>query len=589
MKEFFKMMFASMLGFILISIITFFLFMAFVMAMLSFAKTEEVIVNDNTILRMKLNYEITDRTNNSAMPSVFDLGSFKPKPGLREILKSINNAKTDPRIKGIYLDLMDVPSGLATITEIRNALLDFKESGKFIYAYGNLYIQKAYYLATVADKVYLNPEGFIDFRGFNGNVVFIRGLLEKLDIEPQVIRHGKFKSAIEPLLYDEMSEANKEQTLAFIQSMWDNSVAGISGTRGIGTERLNEIADGLRAQNPNSALELNIVDSLIYYDEFLGMLANEIGVDVIVKENLISPSKYGNAKIKNSDGKRSKNKIAVIFAEGEIRQGEGSENVIGSAKLARTIRKVRLDESIKAVVLRVNSPGGDGLASDIILREVYLTKQEKPVVVSMGNLAASGGYYIACAADKIVANPTTLTGSIGVFGVIPNFEGFFNNKMGVTFDGVKTNNNAEFISVTEPMTDYQKAIIQNEIERFYTTFIGHVADGRGMTTENVDEIAQGRVWTGTDALEIGLVDELGGLQTAIDLAADIAGLENFRTVDFPKLKEPIEQIIEELFGEMQTRILKNELGEHYKYLQYAKSVQSYSGIQARMPFEIEIK
>lgn len=589
MKEFFKMMFASMLGFILISIIAFFLFMAFVMAMLSFAQTEEVIVNNNSILHMKLNYEITDRASNSAMPSIYDLSSLKPKPGLREILKSIKNAKTDSRIKGVYLDLMSVPSGMATITEIRNALLDFQESGKFVYAYGNLYTQKAYYLATVADKVYLNPEGFVDFRGFNGNVVFIKGLLEKLDIEPQVIRHGKFKSAIEPLLYDEMSDANKEQTLAYIQSMWDYSIADISNSRGIGTDKLNEIADGILAQSSDKAKEYKIVDDLVYYDEFLDMLASEIEVDVILKENLISPSKYGNAKADKPVGTRSKNKIAVIFAEGDIGQGEGGENSIGSEKLARTIRNVRLDESIKAVVLRVNSPGGDGLASDIILREVSLTKQEKPVVVSMGNLAASGGYYIACAADKIVASPTTLTGSIGVFGVIPNFEGFFNNKMGITFDGVKTNENAEFISVTEPMTDYQKLIMQNEIERFYTTFIGHVAKGRGMTTEDVDAIAQGRVWTGTDALEIGLVDELGGLEKAIDLVADIAGFEDYRTEDFPKQKEPIEQIFDDLFGEMQTRILKNELGEHYKYLQYVKSVQNYSGVQARMPFEIEIK
>ncbi len=560
MKEFFKMMFASMLGFILISIITFFLFVAFAMAMLSFAKTEEVVVSNNSILHMKLNYEIADRASNSAMLSLYELGSLNPKPGLREILKSIKKAKNDSRIKGIYLDLMNVPSGLATITEIRKAILDFKESGKFVYAYGNLYIQKAYYLASVADKVYLNPEGFIDFRGFSGNVVFIKGLLEKLDIEAQVIRHGKFKSAIEPLLYDKMSEANKEQTLAYVQSIWDNSVGDISDSRALSIERLNEIADGILAQNPDNAKEFKIVDDLLYYDEFLTIMANEIDVDVIKKENLISPGKYGNAKSEIAEGKRSSNKIAVIFAEGEIRQGEGGDNIIGSEKLARTIRNVRLDESIKAVVLRVNSPGGDGLASDIILREVSLTKQEKPVVVSMGNLAASGGYYIACAADKIVANPTTLTGSIGVFGVIPNFEGFFNNKMGVTFDGVKTNKNAEFISVTEPMTDYQKAVLKNEIERFYTTFIGHVAEGRGMTTENVDEIAQGRVWTGTDALNIGLVDELGGLEKAIDMAADIAGFEDFRTEDYPKLKEPIEQLMDELFGEMQTRILKNELG-----------------------------
>lgn len=588
MKDFFKMMFASMLGYFLITLITLFLFLAFVMAMLSFAKTEEVIVNDNSILHMKLNYEIADRTTNNSMPSIYDFSSFKPKPGLREILKTIKKAKEDTRIKGIYLNLMNVPSGMATITEIRNALLDFKESGKFIYAYGDIYIQKAYYLATVADNVYLNPEGFVDFRGLNGNVAFISGLLEKLDIEPQVIRHGKFKSAIEPLLYKEMSDENKEQTLAYIQSIWNNTINDISLVRGIAQDKLNMVADGLLAQSPDKAVEHGLIDDLLYYDEFLAILANEIDVETEMKENFISVGKFSNAKPEKSQGKRSKNKVAVIFAEGDISQGNGTEGIT-SDRIARIIRDVRLDESIKAVVLRVNSPGGDGLASDIILREVKLTKDEKPVVVSMGNLAASGGYYISCAADKIVANPTTLTGSIGVFGVIPNFQGFFSNKLGVTFDGVKTNENAEFISVTEPMNDYQKAMMKNEVERFYTTFIGHVSSGRGMTTEQVDEIAQGRVWTGSDALEIGLVDELGGLEKAIEIAVDLAGLEDFRTVDYPEQKEPIEQIIEELFGEMETRILEKELGEHYKYFEYIRSLQGYTGIQARMPYEIEIK
>jgi len=589
MKEFFKMMFASMLGFFLISLISFFLFLAFIMAMVSFTQSEEIIVNDNSILHMKLNYNISDRTANNPLPSFYDLSSFKPKPGLREILKAIEKAKDDSRIKGIYLNLMDVPSGMATITEIRDALIDFKESGKFIYAYGDIYVQKAYYLATVADKIYLNPEGFIDFRGFYGNVAFISGLLEKLNIEAQVIRHGKYKSAIEPLLYEKMSDENKEQTLAYIQSMWNNSVESISEMRGVNTEQLNSVADGLLAQNPNSALEHKIADDLLYYDEFLAILADEIGVETVMSENLISAPKYSKAKAEKSSGKRSRNKVAVIFAEGDIVQGSGGDGSIGSEKLAREIRNLRLDENIKAVVLRVNSPGGDGLASDIILREVALTKEVKPVVVSMGNLAASGGYYISCAADKIVANSTTLTGSIGVFGVIPNFQGFFNEKLGVTFDGVKTNDNAEFISVTEPMTDYQKAMLKNEIERFYETFIGHVAKGRGMTNEQVDAIAQGRVWTGSDALEIGLVDELGGLNDAIDIAADLAGLEDFRTEDYPVQKEPIEQIIEELFGEVQSRILENELGEHYKYFQYVNSLKDYTGIQARMPYEIEIK
>jgi protease-4 len=371
--------------------------------------------------------------------------------------------------------------------------------------------------------------------------------------------------------------------------MWENSVQSISEMRGVDAEELNMVADGLLAQNPESALEHKIVDALLYYDEFLGMLADEIGVETVMSDNLISTSKYSKAKPEKSSGKRSKNKIAVVFAEGDIVQGSGDDGSIGSEKLAREIRNLRLDDNIKAVVLRVNSPGGDGLASDIILREVALTKDVKPIVVSMGNLAASGGYYISCAADKIVANATTLTGSIGVFGVIPNFQGFFNEKLGVTFDGVKTNENAEFISVTEPMTDYQKAMMKNEIERFYNTFIGHVAKGRGMTPEQVDAIAQGRVWTGSDAIEIGLVDEMGGLNQAIELAADLAGLEDYRTVDYPAQKEPFQQIIDELFGDVQSRILENQLGEHFKYFEYVNSLKDYSGIQARLPYEIEIK
>jgi len=323
------------------------LFLAFVMAMLSFAKTEDVIVNDNSILHMKLNYEIADRTTNNSMPSLYDFDSFKPKPGLREILKAIKKAKEDTRIKGIYLNLMNVPSGVATICEIRNALLDFKESGKFIYTYGDIYIQKAYYLATVADEVYLNPEGFVDFRGINGNVAFISGLLEKLDIEPQVIRHGKFKSAIEPLLYKEMSEENKEQTLAYIQSIWNNTLEDISSLRDTDIEKLNSVANGLLAQSPDKAVEHGLIDDLLYYDEFLAVLAREIDVEKVEKENFISVGKYSKAKPEKSSSKRSKNKVAVIFAEGDISQGNGTDGIT-SGRIARVIRKVRLDESIKA-------------------------------------------------------------------------------------------------------------------------------------------------------------------------------------------------------------------------------------------------
>lgn len=588
MKDFFKFMFASMLGFLLTSIILFFLFMAFIMAMVSFTQPEEVTVNDPSILHLKLDYEISDRETSIPLQLSMSLSALKTRPGLKELLQIIHKAKADDRIKGIYLDVNDMPSGLATLSEIREALIDFKGSGKFIYAFGDIYFQKAYYIASIANKVFVNPEGLIELKGFSGNVMFLRGLLEKLDIEAQVIRHGKYKSAVEPLLLDQMSEQNREQTLAFVQSLWDDAAEDMAEGRGKTVADINQIADGLLVQQTLNAYEHNVVDSLVYYDQFLTLLADEINVDVIKEMHLISPSKYMNAKVSGTERKRGKDKIAVVYASGDIVQGEGSQDGIGGDKIARTIRNIRLDESVKAMVLRVNSPGGDGLASDIILREVNLTKKEKPVVVSMGNLAASGGYYIACGADKIFASPTTITGSIGVFGVIPNFKGFFNNKMGITFDGVKTNENSDFISVTVPMSEFQQEIMQNEIDRFYTTFVNHVAEGRNLTFEEVDEIAQGRVWSGTDALELHLVDEMGGLNDAIEAAVELAGVEDYRVVDYPAVKEPFEQILEDLFGEMQTKTIRHELGEYYQYYSYIKYLQTASGVQARLPFEVRI-
>jgi protease-4 len=577
-----------MLGFFLTSIIVFFLLFAFVMAMIAFTQPEEVNVPEKTILHLKFDYPIDDRSSNNPYAFNFDFTSFRTNPGLNEIIKNIEKAKNDERIKGIYLDLMDVPSGLATISEIRNALIGFKTSGKFIYAYGEIFTQKAYYLSTVADKIFLNPEGMIEFRGFKGEVMFIRGLLEKLGIEPQIIRHGKYKSAIEPLILDKMSEANKEQTLAFIQSMWDESVEGMSLARKLSVESINEIADRLEASRAHDAYKLKLIDSVLYFDQFLSLLAEKIETDQVKKEDLLSINKYNNVKHKNKEEKRSKNKIAVIYASGTIAQGEGSDQSIGSDKIARTIRSARLDNSIKAVVLRVNSPGGDGLASDVILREVNLTKNVKPVVVSMGDLAASGGYYISCGANKIFANPNTITGSIGVFGVIPNFQKFFNNKLGITFDEVMTNDNADFISVTKPLSEFQYAVIQKEVESFYTVFLNHVATGRNMTVEQVDEIAQGRVWSGKDALKIGLIDELGGVNDAIDAAKVLANLEDYRIVELPAQMDPFEKLVSDMMGESRQSYIQKELGTGYKYFNYLKEISQIKGIQARLPYEITI-
>ncbi|OQX72944.1 MAG: signal peptide peptidase SppA [Bacteroidetes bacterium 4484_249] len=588
MKDFFKFMFASMVGLLLTLIILFFLFMGMFMAMLSFTKSEDVVINDKTLLHLKFDYPIEDRSSKDPMSLYYNLGSLKPSLGLNEILENIEKARDDDRIEGIYLDLMDIPSGLATVSEIRNALDDFKESGKFIYVYGEIFTQKAYYMATVADKIFMNPEGMVEFKGYGGNLMFIKGLLEKLEIEPQIIRHGKYKAAIEPLILDKMSDANREQTLAFIQSMWDQTIEDISGARNIKVDVLNEIADGLKAFRVSEAYKLNLIDSVVYYDQFLSILSEKIETDYMKKDNLISIAKYANAKVKKEKKKRSRNKVAVIYAAGDIVQGDGNDKVIGSDKIARTIRQARLDDKIKAVVLRVNSPGGDGLASDIILREVILTKMEKPVVVSMGNFAASGGYYIACGADKIFANPNTITGSIGVFGIIPNFQRFFNNKLGITFDGVKTNENADFFGVTKPLPEFQYNIIKDEVEKFYTTFINHVAKGRNMSVEDVDKIAQGRVWSGRDALKLGLVDEMGGLDDAVKSAVELAKLEDYRTIDLPKQKDPFEQIIEDLMGQTKIKFLENELGENYRYYNYIKKISQYKGIQARLPFEMEI-
>lgn len=589
MKDFFKFMFASMLGFLLTAVVLFFLFLAFIMALVSLTKPDEISVKDNSILHLKLDYEIEDRSSNNPFNFNMDFESFRTKPGLNDIIKNINKAKNDVRIKGIYLDLMDVPSGLATISEIRKTLDEFKESGKFIYSYGEILTQKTYYLATVADKICVNPVGMIEFRGFRGNVVFIKGLLEKLEIEPQIIRHGKYKSAIEPLILDKMSDANKEQTLAFIQSMWNDVIGDVSESRKISDEKLNEIADLLEGSTAQDAYNLHLIDSVIYYDQFLNIMAKRIESEDISKEDFISMEDYKYVTIKDQKEKRSKNKVAVIYASGSILQGEGDDQSVGSDKIARTIRNARFDKSIKAVVLRVNSPGGDGIASDIILREVNLTKSEKPVVVSMGNYAASGGYYISCGANKIFANPNTITGSIGVFGIIPNFQKFFNNKFGITFDEVLTNDNADFMEVTKPLSDYQYTLIQKEIDNFYTTFLQHVSIGRDMTPEQVDEIAQGRVWSGTDALSLGLIDELGGLDDAVEAAAELAKLDDYRIIELPTQLEPFEQIVQDVTGKSGKLALERELGSGYKYFKYLKEISEMEGIQARLPFNIEVE
>jgi len=481
-------------------------------------------------------------------------------------------------------------AGIATVQEIRNALLNFKESGKFIVSYANYYSQGTYYLASVSDKVYLNPEGVMEFVGLSAQLMFFKKALEKFGVKPVIIRHGKFKSAVEPFMLDKMSEANREQTATYVGSIWLSIQKSIAESKNMDIQELNNIADNLLLKNPESAVDLGFVDSLLYYDEMVDLLKEKTEAKEDKDLKLISLSKYTKVPKKRPEGKKglAKDKIAVIYAAGEIVMGKGKDDNIGAASLSKTIMEARKDKKIKAIVLRVNSPGGSALASEIIWREVVLAKKEKPVIVSMGDLAASGGYYIACAADTILANPNTLTGSIGVFGVLWNVQELMSEKIGITFDKVNTNRYSDIYSSTKTMEKEERAYIQNSVEDVYATFIEHVADGRGMTTGQVDSIGQGRVWSGTNAIEIGLIDKLGGLEDAIDIAAEKAELDYYRVVSLPKQKEPFEKIMEELGGNVRINLFGNDNNEFSRFYKYYQSLSNMKGVQARMPFEIEI-
>ncbi len=472
---------------------------------------------------------------------------------------------------------------------MRKALLDFKSSGKFIYAYGEYYSQKDYYIASIADKIVLNPVGAVDFKGLAAQIMFFKKAMEKLDIEMQIIRgpNNKFKSAVEPFMYDQMSEANKEQTEKFLSSLWESMLNDISTSRKLSIAQLQEIADSLSSSDSKTAKAIGLVDMIGYEDQFKSELMKKLDVTNDKKYNEISLTDYATTVKKANDFKK-KNKIAVIYAVGEIISGEGNDEIIGSDRIAKAVRKARKDSSIKAIVLRINSPGGSALASEVMWRELVLAKEVKPVVVSMGNVAASGGYYIACMANKIIAEPTTITGSIGVFGMLPNLKKFFNDRLGLTFDGVNTNANSDMGSVAQPLTPFQYKVIQNSVVDIYTTFINHVAEGRNMTAEQVDAIGQGRVWSGVDAVKIGLVDELGGLDYAIAEAAKLANIEEYKITNRPELKDPIKEMMKNFGGGVKASVIEDELGASYKYYEYVKRMQTMEGFQTRLPFFIEI-
>lgn len=588
MKQFFKFMFASMLGFLLAGFLVFLIFIGIIVSAVSVGKKETVVVPEKTVLWLTLDQPIRERSSDNPFAHFnFNRPDMSSQLGLNDIVKNIDKAATDDKVKGIYLELSDIPAGQATIEEIRNALLNFRKSGKFIVAYAEVFTQKSYYIASVADKIYLNPAGAMEFKGMVGQVMFFKGLLDKLDVEAQVIRHGKFKSAIEPFTLDKMSEPNKIQTLTFISGMWKHMLEEISASRKISVEDLNTIANEYKIQSPQDAVSQKMVDKLLYKDQVLDELRTRVDVKSNKDIRFMKIGKY--AKTPEAATKSSGNNIAVIYATGDIVSGTGSEDVIGSETISKAIRKARLDDKIKAVVLRVNSPGGSALASDVIWREMLLTKKVKPVVVSMGDVAASGGYYISCAADKIFAYPNTITGSIGVFGIIPNLKQMFNNKLGITFDEVKTNPYADYIPVTRPMNDAEKKILTKDIEQIYSTFTTHVSEGRKMTVAQVDSIGQGRVWSGVDAKRIGLIDAFGGLNDAIAEAARLAKLKDYNTLELPEQKDTFQQLMETISGNDTKIWASNSLGAAYPYFKYLSRMSRMQGVQALMPYDFDIR
>ncbi|MES2107512.1 MAG: signal peptide peptidase SppA [Bacteroidota bacterium] len=593
MKQFFKFVFASLLGSIIAGVIIVCIIFLFIGGLIAGASSDKSVdVTPNSVLELKFNYPIAERSPNNPLSALSFLGVESEKVmGLNDILASIKKAKTDANIKGIFLNESFMTSGEATTEEIRNALIDFKKSGKFIVAYSEIYTQGFYYLASVADKVYINPKGIFDFKGFSSKITYLKGALDKLGIEAQIIKVGTYKSAVEPYFLTKMSDANRLQVNSYLGSLYDHFLSGISQSRKISKDSLQNIANDLKIRLPEDALKFKLVDGLKYKDEILDELKNRSGIDSKSDLKTIELGDYSSATepADNDDKEKTKNRIAIIYASGDIVGGEGDDNTIGSERISKALRKARLDDRVKAVVFRINSPGGSSLASDVMWREVVLTKKVKPIIVSMGDLAASGGYYIACAADSIIAQPNTITGSIGIFAVIPNMQKFFNDKLGVTFDGVKTGKYADLGDLNRPLSPEEKAILQSQVTQGYNYFTKAVADGRHKTQDYINSIGQGRVWTGEQAVKNGLVDRLGNISDAIASAAKKANIKNYNLVAYPEQKSFLNKFGLGVNAEIKAHFIKSELGDNYKYYEQIKEVTTLMRTpQARMPYDIEI-
>jgi len=592
MAQFLKYLLASILG-VLIGIFLLFSFGSLVLAGLANQVDKTVTVQPNTMLHLKFNEPIPELTNNLELTPL-DLQNRKFL-GLHEIIRTIERARDDEDIKGIFLETEALSStGIATATQLRNALLDFKNSGKFIIAYSKYYTQGAYYLATAGDEIYINPLGLVDFRGFAAQIPFFKDMLDKVGVKMEIFYAGKFKSATEPYRRSSMSEENRYQTRVYLEAVYQAFLEEIGRSRNIEASKLRELANNYEGGAPETAVETGLIDGIRYRDEILGDLRIRLGLDDDEKIPTISLKAYHRSNPPSTDYS-IRDKVAVVYAEGSILDGEGENGIIGDARYTSILRKLRKNDDIKAIVLRVNSPGGSAMASENIWREVMLARQAgKPVIASMGDYAASGGYYIACGADTIIAEPKTLTGSIGVFLMIPNATELLNDKIGINFDSVKTSDMAAGISPFFDLTNKEQRYIQQRTNYMYETFLARVAEGRGISRDSAHEIAQGRVWIGSQALQIGLVDRLGDLEDAIQSAAAMAGLEQYRISQYPRVKDPLTELLEELMGQEEeepqakiaTRLLEKELPAYRPYIRLLKEVTNSKGAQARLPFVI---
>ncbi len=585
MKSFFKTFLASFLGSALLLLLLIIIPVISLVSSLASSDTT-VTIKPKSILYMTLDYDIPERTNSNDFGFVFNGSTFKASDnaGMNDIINNIKAAAVDENISGIFLELSTLGTSTANVEEIRNELIRFKESGKFIVSYSESYSQSAYYLATASDEIYMFPDGMLDIHGMATQNMFYKHLLDKLDIEMQIVRpeNNKFKSAVEPYFLDKMSDANREQNEVLINSMWRQICDDISVARNIEVSTINKLADDLTlAFNPELALENKFIDGLLYRDELIAKLKELVNIEDSKKLNLIKNTQYAKVRPELYNGE---SKIGVIYASGQIIDGEGDDTTIGGESLSKAIRAARNDKKVKAIVMRVNSPGGQVVASEVIRREVELAAKEKPFIVSMGNYAASGGYWISSSSDYIFADPNTLTGSIGVFATVPNLKGFMNEKLGLTFDEVKTNENSDYGSITKPMTPYQLKMMQKYVTETYDDFITLVATERNLRKTFVDSIAQGRVWSGSDALKLGLVDELGGLEKAIEYAAKQADLESYSIKEFPKQEDPFESLLKTETQEYYTKtILKNKFGEKALYFETLEKISQTEGVQALMP------